>query len=284
MLICGRLLIFSLPLFFCTFAVVNGFIIYKMKIGNIFSVALCLILASCADAPMKHYGVTSVEGKRIEVTKVFDNSISNETLQLIAPYKAAVDSVMCPVLGESVVFMEAARPESLLSNWIADVLVEEAGRSGFDVDMGLSNIGGMRSAMPQGNVTVGDVMAIAPFENRLCVLTLTGEDVLELFRQIAAVGGEGVSGSVRMRISEDKILVDVTLNGKSIEAGKTYRIATIDYLAEGNDGMKALKKAVKREDTQLLMREMLMGYIKRQTDAGKKLDSKIEGRIIVGDK
>ncbi len=238
-----------------------------------------VLFVSCSDVAVKRYAVKSIEGKRIEVTTSFDEGISEELRMMVAPYQATVDSVMSPVLGESAVFMEASRPESLLSNWIADVLVEEANRLGYKVDFGLSNIGGMRSAMPKGNVTVGDVMAIAPFENRLCVLTLNGDDVLELFQQISSVGGEGVSQAARMTMTEDRKLVDVTLNGVPIKSDKTYNIATIDYLAEGNDGMKVLKDAVGREDTKLLMREMLMGYIKAQTEAGKKLDACIEGRV-----
>ncbi len=240
-----------------------------------------VMLAACSDAPVKRYALVSVEGGRIEVTNELEPRIPAELKSLIAPYKAAVDSVMCPVLGESAVFMEAKRPESLLSNWIADVIVDTAEGAGWKVDMGLSNIGGMRSAMPQGDVTVGDVMAISPFENRLCVLTLQGADLLELFEQIAAVGGEGVSSSVRMVVAPDKMLKSMTLNGRRIDKNKTYLVATIDYLAEGNDGMKALKKAVKREDTKLLIRDVIMDFIKRETSAGRVLNASMEGRIVM---
>ncbi len=251
----------------------------KMNEKLTLAVVCVAFLVSCADIPVKRYALKSVEGRRIEVTSAFDDRISDDVRNMIEPYQVAVDSVMSPVLGESAVFMEASRPESLLSNWIADVLVSEADRIGSAVDMGLSNIGGMRSAMPKGNVTVGDVMAIAPFENRLCMLALNGADMLTLFQQIAGVGGEGVSKSVRMTMSEERELIDVTINGLPIKRDKTYRIATIDYLAEGNDGMNALKTAVEREDTKLLMRDMLKDYIKAQTAAGMKLDARIEGRI-----
>ena len=50
--------------------------------------------------------------------------------------------------------------------------------------------------MPKGKVTYGDVLEIAPFENRLCILSLDGRKLTELMEQIAAVGGEGISGVV----------------------------------------------------------------------------------------
>ena len=78
---------------------------------------------------------------------------------------------------------------------MADVLREGSLRVGKMADIGLCNIGGLRSTMPKGKVTYGDVLEIAPFENRLCILSLDGRKLTELMEQIAAVGGEGISGA-----------------------------------------------------------------------------------------
>ena len=42
----------------------------------------------------------------------------------------------------------------------------------------------------------GDVLDVAPFENKISFLTLSGDKVKELFEQMARRGGEGVSASV----------------------------------------------------------------------------------------
>ena len=42
---------------------------------------------------------------------------------MISNYKSAVDAVMSHILGKSAVYMDASRPESLLSNWVADVML-----------------------------------------------------------------------------------------------------------------------------------------------------------------
>ncbi len=78
--------------------------------------------------------------------------------------------------------------------------------------------------------------------DKICFLTLTGKDVLELFSQIAMRGGEGVSHAVKMDISKDGKLLDATLNGQPIDEKASYRVATLDYLAEGNDQLTAFKK------------------------------------------
>ena len=224
------------------------------------------------------YRVHSFCWERVEVTSALDAKPSAEAMAIVAPYKASVDSMMAPVLGLSRVAMSVKRPESLLSNWAADVMVEGCTATGLEpADMGLINVGGLRNNMPEGIVRRGDVMLISPFENRLVVLEMKGRDLLKLMRNIAAVKGEGVSSSVRMEITPDGELLSCTINGQQIDRHRIYTVATIDYLAEGNDKMYALKKAVKRHEIGLLAREAMMEYVVKH----RVIDSKIEGRIVV---
>ena len=224
------------------------------------------------------YKVRSFCWERIEVTSELDATPSEVAANVVAPYKASVDSIMAPPLGLSRVAMNAKRPESLLSNWAADVMVEGGTATGLEpADMGLINIGGLRNNMPEGIVRRGDVMLISPFENYMVVLEMKGSDLLELMKDIAAVKGEGVSSSVRMEITADGKLLSCTIGGKEIDPHRIYTVATIDYLAEGNDKMYSLKKAVKRHDIGILARDIMMEYIIKH----RVIDSKLEGRIIV---
>jgi len=226
------------------------------------------------------YKVRSFSWDRVEVTSKLDANPSAEAMALVAPFKASVDSMMAPVLGLSRVAMSAKRPESLLGNWAADVMVEGGTATGLEpADMGLINVGGLRNNMPEGIVRRGDIMLISPFENYVVVLEMKGSDLLELMRNIASVKGEGVSSSVRMEISENGELLSCTIGGKEVDPHRTYTIATIDYLAEGNDKMTALKKAVKRHETGILAREVMMDYVLKH----RVIDSKIEGRIKIKD-
>ncbi|MBR1499673.1 MAG: 5'-nucleotidase C-terminal domain-containing protein [Bacteroidaceae bacterium] len=214
----------------------------------------------------------------MEVTSQLDATPSAEAAAIVAPYKASVDSIMAPVLGMSRVAMPKGRPESLLGNWAADVMVEAGTATGLaPADMGLFNVGGLRNNMPEGIVRRGDIILISPFENYVVVLEMKGSDLLELMNDIAAVGGEAVSSSVRMEITSDGKLLSCTVDGKEIDPHRTYMVATIDYLAEGNDKMFALKNAVKRHETGLLAREAMMESVLKH----RIIDSKIEGRITV---
>ena len=220
---------------------------------------------------------------RMEVTKALDKHPDAAIHRLLAPYKSGVDSIMAPVLGQSELEMTADWPESTLSNWICDVLRHESRRYGKECEIGLANIGGLRSAMPKGNVRVGDIMEIAPFENRFCILTMRGSDLLELFEQIAKQLGQGISGA-QLNISKDGKLLSATVGGKAVKPKSLYRIATIDYLAEGNDGLTALKKAVKKDVKKDFVRDVYMEFIRKEAQAGRTLSAQIEGRVTIDGK
>ena len=138
-------------------------------------------------------------------------------------------------------------------------------------------MGGLRNNMPEGIVRRGDIMLISPFENYVVVVEMKGEDLLELMRNIAAVRGKGVSSSVRMEITDKGELLSCTIGGKEIDPHRIYTVATIDYLAEGNDKMTALKKAVKRHEMGILARDIMMEYVIKH----RIIDSKLEGRITI---
>lgn len=245
------------------------------------SVAWWLAVSPCA---AQKYEVKSVSRSRILIDKRFDVTPDAQAAAFIAPYKSKVDSIMSPVVGTTAHYMTRHRPESELSNLLTDILVW-AGRD-FDEkpDFAVYNMGGIRSNLPKGKITVGDVNDMAPFENKICFLTLTGDKVLELFRQIAHRGGEGLSHSVRMTISKDGKLLEATLDGKSIDPLAKYRVATLDYLAEGNDQLEAFKAGtdvVSPKQRENNVRYIIMNYFREMAAQGKAVESRVEGRVVI---
>lgn len=250
----------------------------RMKVVRLLFFSTCLGLSLTAEAQRFEPG--RVKAMRYEVTRQLDARPDSAALRVVAPYRRAVDSIMSPVLGESEVAMRADRPESLLSNFVSDVLRAASVRIGKVADIGLCNIGGLRSTMPQGRVTYGDVLEIAPFENHLCVLSLDGRKLTELMEQIAAVGGEGISGA-RLVITRDGRLLSAQVGGRPIAPDSIYTIATLDYLAEGNDRMYALKDHLSCNRTDIAVRDVLMEAIRDAQARGRKITAAIEGRIVV---
>jgi 2',3'-cyclic-nucleotide 2'-phosphodiesterase (5'-nucleotidase family) len=228
------------------------------------------------------YQVTSIEGTEVMMDSTLDVHPDPQAVALLAPYKTHIDSMMYRVLGTAAMGMERARPESLLSNLVADVLRQSAIPTlGHKADIGIMNIGGLRNNLSKGNVTVNNIYEILPFENALCILTIKGANIRQLFHEIASVGGEGLSGA-QLVISKDHQLISATIAGKPIDDDALYTVATIDYLADGNDKLTALIESEKRIcPEKSILRDLFIGYTEQQTKLGKPLTSKLEGRITV---
>lgn len=244
--------------------------------------AMMMLMASPAFA--QKYKVAKVERTRILIDQRWDAEPDEEAAKFIAPYKSKVDSIMGPVVGSIAHDMTRHRPESELSNLLTDILVW--GGKAFDEQpvFAVYNMGGIRSNLAKGKITVGDVNDMAPFENKICFLSLTGEKVTELFQQIAHRGGEGLSHAVRLVITKDGKLVSATINGEPVDPAKTYRIATLDYLAEGNDQLVAFKSGtdvLSPKQKENNVRYIIMGYFREMQKQGKSVESKIEGRCVV---
>lgn len=239
-----------------------------------------MMLTACSS----HYQLTDVSRTRILVDKTYDAAPDAAAAAFLAPYKEAVDSVMGPVVGEVARDMAAERPESTLSNLLPDIFMHMAQHYNEKPDFAVYNMGGIRAALSKGKVTYGDVLDVAPFENKICFLTLSGDKVLELFSQIAMRGGEGVSKGVQLVITKDGQLLSARVNGKEIDPQASYRITTIDYLAQGNDGMPAFKSGTdlnSPKDDKNNARYVITDYFREMMKAGKAVDAKVEGRIII---
>lgn len=243
-----------------------------------------LVLASCHSTreAQANYEVAQIEGGRICMDSTWDAHPDEKTTAILKPYKEKIDKMMFEVIGVSEMKMDKERPESLLSNLVAEVLRLSADSVlKHPADIGIMNMGGLRNIIPEGNITVDVVYEILPFENSLCVLTLKGTEIKNLLTAIASLHGEGMSGA-RIEITKDGKLLKATVQGKEIEDDKDYTVATIDYLADGNDKLSPLSRAERRECPDgMTLRGLFLDYVRKQTAAGKKITSKVDGRITV---
>lgn len=145
-------------------------------------------------------------------------------------------------------------------------------------------MGGIRAALSKGDVTIGNVLDVAPFENKICFLSLKGDKVEELFEEMAEAGGEAVSRGVNLVITKDGKLKSALVGGRQIDENRVYRIATLDYLAQGNDGLEAFKDktdVVSPQSEENNVRHIIENYFREQEKNGRQVDSKVEGRIVV---
>jgi hypothetical protein len=185
-------------------------------------------------------------------------------------------------IGSTARYMEKGRPESILSNILSDILVWGGKSFNENPDFAVYIIGCIRAPLKEGQTTYWDITEIAPFDNKICFLTLTGAKVMELFEQIASRKGEGVSHGVKLTISDDGRLLSAYLNGERIDPNRKYRIATLDYAALGmelpafQDGTNVFSPQEPND-----IRFIFVNYWLAQAAQGKAVDGQIEGRIVI---
>jgi len=150
--------------------------------------------------------------------------------------------------------------ESVLGNLVADVMLE-AGKSEGAVAT-LTNTGGIRTNIGEGEVTMAELLMVLPFGNRLVVLDVTGRElVAALDNGLTQEGGEstGAFPSIAgMQVNycaqqpcseallEGGVVTSLIIDGTAVEMDNIYKIATHDYLVSGGDGYTMLEEACQR--------------------------------------
>lgn len=235
------------------------------------------IFSSCQKK--SHYKVRKITSTRILIDSIFDKNPNQYAIDILSPYKKEIHQKVYTIIGKSAKDMTSGIPESLLGNLVADILRLSSTRILKEqADIGLINVGGLRASLPKGPITNGRIFKILPFDNSLTVLTLTGVQVKQLMEQIAETKGQGISNA-QLVITRKGKLISATIGGKAIDLKKTYTLATVDYLAGGNDGLCILSKSIKKIKTKFKLRDITLDYIKGMTKKNKIIDAKIEGRI-----
>ena len=209
----------------------------------------------------------------------YDAAPPTRVTKIMQRYRPMMENKMLAVVGYAPEALESGRPESLLSNFAADALLHVARwQEGGNIDFALTNFGGLRASIPQGDVRLYDIYAVFPFENALVILDMEGVDVWKLFEAFAARGRvEAVSG-INISI-EDRKIKELLIDGQPFDMQKRYRVATIDFLLGGGDSVAALKNAADVKYTGLMIRDVVLKYIEGRKAEGKNVGAEVGGRV-----
>ncbi|MEO8762014.1 MAG: 5'-nucleotidase C-terminal domain-containing protein, partial [Bacteroidia bacterium] len=154
----------------------------KIKLGF---AAVMLLVASCS----KHLYVQQTQPQHFIIN---DNTVDSQIVKTINPYKQSLDGKMHEVIGVAPVSLTKKTPESNLGNFFSEAIfdrVKSAPMIYENMDttnmFAMFNNGGLRTSVPQGNIMVGSMFELMPFENKLVVVKLSGERTLKLLNFIA---------------------------------------------------------------------------------------------------
>jgi len=212
-------------------------------------------------------------GYRIEKQLPADSNMN----AFLAPYAANIHATMNRVIGVAANDLVKQQPECNIGNFMADCMMIMAEKKFHQKpDAAFMNYWGIRTDINKGDITVGKIYELMPFDN-LVVLQEVKGNVLQSFLDLTAEkGGWPVSG-VTMTI-RDKKAVNVLIGGKPLDINASYTIANSDYIANGGDDCAMLKN-IPQQNKGYLVRDALIEYISWLTQNNKPVDWKIDGRV-----
>lgn len=226
----------------------------------------------------------------ISVSDRFDDSLLDKEMKaFIAPYKAKVDSVNSRVIARSYYDLSGDARTGGYPNYISDFArwygalkadsLRRAGQEIPDPDFAVMNVGGIRHNMPAGDVTEGQMLATFPFANRIVLQRVKGDDFIEAMKMAVSKGGEGISDELRVLTDEDGTLWKVLLNGRPIDPEEEYVMATLDYVADGNDDFVTFAGGERLWSDSEMMVDALLEYIALNTARGLQIAPDITPRF-----
>ena len=228
----------------------------------------------------------TADGK-LSTALINDDGMGDTIAEIKSGYEEIVNTVVAstkveltvndPVSGERMV----RRQETNLGDLCAD-----AYRAMSGADIAVVNGGGIRVSIPAGDITYGQIIAVHPFGNEMCVVEATGQQILDAlemgarnapgecggFLQVSGMSYEidlnveptvevnadgmftGVSGEYRVK--------NVKVGDEPLDLAKTYTLASHNYmLKSAGDGMAMFQGCTLLQDSVMIDNQVLINYI-----------------------
>ena len=183
--------------------------------------------------------------------------------------------------------MECRRVECLTGNIVADSLrlvpFPEA-------QIAIINGGALRTSLPEGKVTPGNVLGTLPFQNTALTATIPGAVILQALEHGVASYGEGEGSFLQVsglryaftpankpgnRITKAEVS-DTNGNWQPLNPKMSYQVVTVDFIARGGDGFTMLK-SLQWEEGDKLTNDALRIYLEQHSP----VEAKLQGRITI---
>jgi len=174
------------------------------------------------------------------------------TIERIAELAEPLDEIRTRVVAQSAGVIEGDREvcriqECAMGNLIADAMLSRVRDQGIDI--ALMNSGGIRASIDEGEVTMGEVLTVLPFQNTLATFRISGKQVIaalengvseveEVAGRFPQVAGLSFAWDASMPVGER--IVEVLVEGADgfapIDPDATYGLVSNDYVRKGGDG------------------------------------------------
>ncbi|HIC64568.1 MAG: bifunctional metallophosphatase/5'-nucleotidase [Paracoccus sp. (in: a-proteobacteria)] len=220
-----------------------------------------------------------------------DETIVARVKEMAAPIEELRQKVVAetaaPIDGDRI---NCRARECEMGDLVADAMLDRVKNQGMSI--AIANGGGLRASIAQGQVTMGDVYSVLPFQNTLATFRLKGADVVSALENGASKYEEGAgrfaqvaglkytvdpSAEAGSRISE--VMVRKDGGWSPIDPAATYGVVSNNYMRAGGDGYSVFAaNATDAYDFGPDLAQVLADYLAAQ---GAEYKPAMDGRITV---
>lgn len=202
--------------------------------------------------------VTSASGDTIllDASVAEDEAAVARVAELAGPIEEMKNRVVAdaaePIEGDRSVCRAMECP---MGNLVADAMLDRVKDQG--VQIAIQNGGGLRASIDAGEVTMGEVLTVLPFQNTLSTFEVTGEAIVAALEngvsQIEEGAGRfpqvaGMTFAVDAAAEPGSRISDVMVGGEPIDLAATYGVVSNNYVRNGGDGYAMFEGAANAYD------------------------------------
>ncbi|MCB1364647.1 MAG: 5'-nucleotidase C-terminal domain-containing protein [Rhodobacteraceae bacterium] len=187
---------------------------------------------------------------------VMDGTVTEDaaTVERIGELARPLDEIRNKVIASAAAPIDGRREtcrvqECSMGNLVADAMLDRVADQG--VQVAIANSGGLRAGIDAGEVTMGEVLTVLPFQNTLSTFELTGAELVEALEngvsQVEEVAGRfpqvagltftwDASAPAGKRIGE--VMIASEDGWAPVDAEATYLAVTNNYVRNGGDGYR----------------------------------------------
>lgn len=190
-----------------------------------------------------------------------------DALKAYEKWTTDLNPILDEVIGKaSGVFTHANTTNvSVLGKWACEAMA-----AATKTQIAFQNGGGLRTEIPEGNVTYGSLYTVMPFDNTLVTMELSGADVLKNVEHGIDLPTAGFGSFSGLIVEYDpsneygsKVTAITLADGSALDPNAFYSVVTNDFMLTGGDGydFSGAKNVV---DTFIPIRDMLVAKVKAE--------------------
>lgn len=212
--------------------------------------------------------IATYSGQLMRIDSSIPVSPDHKLVRLVDSYFERIKAETSQLIGQCDTGMLYPDEDKHLRVYPLGIWVCEAMREFVGADIGLINSGTIRDRVPPGPVTMGTVLGVLPFDNTVVTFCLKGRDLEAMLKYITAnhgkITGYQFAGVEFAGLVSKGEVTGLKVGGKPLDPDRLYSLATISYLADGNQNGKILfQAATDKHDTGFLLRDLAIERIRK---------------------